>query len=207
MTPNHKIPSDIAFTPSVKAIQSRKGSRNAYSRMEASDGWKTTISSELAAFIAKQSSFFIATANAAGQPYIQHRGGPPGFLKVLDESTLAFADFNGNRQYITAGNLQDNPKVHLFLIDYSTQQRVKVWGTAMIVENEPELINRLMPQDYKARSEQAILIRVDTWDANCPQHILQRFEAADVAIALETKDRLIRKLEDDIVLLSSATRT
>lgn len=207
MALDHKIASDVAFTPSVKAIQSRKGSRSAYGKMETSGGWETTISPELAAFIAKQTSFFLATANAVGQPYIQHKGGPPGFLKVLDESTLAFADFNGNRQYITAGNLQDNSRVHLFLVDYSTQQRVKVWGTALVVENEPELVNRLMPRDYKARSEQAIVIKVDAWDANCPQHIPQRFEAADVVSALEAKDRLIKQLEDDIARLSSATRS
>ena len=113
MTEARKTPSNIAFTASVKAIQSRRGSRSAYARMESGAGWATAITSDLADFIASQSSVFLATANATGQPYIQHRGGPPGFLQVLDEKTIAFADFRGNRQFISAGNLAENPKAHL----------------------------------------------------------------------------------------------
>lgn len=203
MTQKRKIASDIAFTPGVKAIQSRKGSRDAYARMESQGGWATTIRSDLAEFIAQQTSVFFATANRDGQPYIQHRGGPPGFLKVLDEHTIAFADFNGNRQYITSGNLAENPRAHLFLIDYATQQRFKLWGTARVVEDDRALIDRLMPQNYRARSEQAILFTVEAWDANCPQHIPQRLEAGDVARALQSRDAKIAELEAEIKRLSS----
>jgi len=195
------LPSDVAFTPAVKAIQARKGSRSAYARMEDGDGWTTTITPDLAAFIAAQTSVFLATANAAGQPYIQHRGGPPGFLRVLDERTIAFADFRGNRQFITQGNLAENPRAHLFLIDYAQRRRVKIWGEARVVENEPALLTELMPADYKARGEQAILFAIEAWDANCPQHIPQRFEAADVARRLEQRDRRIAELEAEIALL------
>ncbi len=165
------VSSDVAFTDTVKAVQTRMGSRTAYARMEANGGWETEISPELAAFIAEQQSFFLATANAEGQPYIQHRGGPPGFLRVLDPQTLAFADFRGNKQYISVGNLEDNPKVHLFLIDYENRRRVKIWGEAKVVEDDPELVARLFPDGYDARAERALVIHVTAWDENCPQHI------------------------------------
>jgi predicted pyridoxine 5'-phosphate oxidase superfamily flavin-nucleotide-binding protein len=193
--------SDVAFTPTVKAIQSRKGSRDSYARVEERGGWRATITPDLAAFVEAQTSVFLATANAEGQPYIQHRGGPAGFLKVLDEHTIGFADFSGNRQFITQGNLQDNDRAFLFLIDYMLRQRIKVWGRARVVENDPELIAKLMPADYKARPEQAILFTVTAWDANCPQHIPQRFEAADVAAALAERDRRIAGLEQEIARL------
>ena len=193
--------SDVAFTPTVKAIQSRKGSRVSYARVEQRGGWRAAITPDLAAFIEAQTSVFLATANAEGQPYIQHRGGPAGFLKVLDEHTIGFADFSGNRQFITQGNLQDNDQAFLFLIDYMLRQRIKVWGRARVVENDPELIAKLMPADYKARPEQAILFTVAAWDANCPQHIPQRFEAADVAAALAERDRRIAGLEQEIARL------
>lgn len=193
--------SDVAFTPTVKSIQTRKGSRRAYARMEDGEGWKTTITPDLAAFIAGQTSAFLGTANAAGQPYIQHRGGPPGFLHVLDDRTIAFADFLGNRQFITQGNLAENPKAHLFLIDYMQRQRVKIWGEACVVENDPALLTELLPPNYKARGEQAILFHVDAWDANCPQHIPQRFEAADVARLIEERDRRIAGLEQETARL------
>jgi uncharacterized protein len=196
--------SDVAFTPSVKAVQARKGSRTAYARMEERGAWETRITAELARFIEAQTSIFFATANAAGQPYIQHRGGPPGFLRVLDEKTLGFADFSGNRQYVTQGNLADNPKAHLFLIDYAHQQRVKIWGEARIVEGDDELTARLMPDGYKARAEQVILFTVSAWNANCPQHIPQRFEAADVAAALAERDRRIEMLEAELSQLRGA---
>jgi hypothetical protein len=188
-------PSDVAFTETVKAIQTRKGSRQAYARMEQRGGWETQIGDELAAFIGEQTSFFLATANADGQPYIQHRGGPKGFLRVLDGSTLAFADFRGNRQYISLGNLEENPKVHLFLIDYVHRRRVKIWGEATVVEDEPALLAKLTPDDYDAKAERAFVIRVVAWDENCPQHIPQRLEAADVEAALAERDRRIAELE------------
>ena len=196
--------SDVAFTPSVKAVQSRKGSRRAYGRMEERGSWQTRITPDLAAFIEAQTSIFLATANGDGQPYIQHRGGPAGFLKVLDDKTIGFADFAGNRQYITQGNLDENPKAHLFLIDYAHQRRVKIWGEARVVEGDVELMAKLMPEDYKARPEQAILFTVSAWDANCPQHIPQRFEAADVAAALAERDKRIAALETEVKRLRQA---
>ncbi|MBZ0147146.1 MAG: pyridoxamine 5'-phosphate oxidase family protein [Pseudorhodoplanes sp.] len=198
---NHAYSSDVAFTPSVKAVQTRKGSRRAYARAEENGAWQTHITPELAAFIEAQTSIFFATANLEGQPYIQHRGGPAGFLKVLDGKTIGFADFSGNRQYITLGNLADNPKAYLFLIDYAHRRRIKLWGEARVVEGDAELIARLMPENYKARPEQVILFTVAAWDSNCPQHIPQRFEAADVAAALFKRDERIRELEAEIETL------
>ncbi len=196
--------SDIAFTPSVKAVQTRKGSRRSYGRMEERGSWQTRITPDLADFIAAQTSIFLATANRDGQPYIQHRGGPPGFLRVLDDKTIGFADFVGNRQYITQGNLADNPKAHLFLIDYAHGQRIKIWGEARVVEGDAELTAKLMPEGYKARSEQVILFTVSAWDANCPRHIPQRFEAADVAAALAQRDKRIEALEAEMARLRAA---
>jgi uncharacterized protein len=190
--------SDIAFTPTVKEIQSRKGSRRGYARMEEGGSWQTVITPDLAAFIAEQTSIFLATANKDGQPYIQHRGGPAGFLHVLDEKTIAFADFAGNRQYISQGNLAENPKAYLFLIDYAHRRRIKIWGEARVVEGEADFTARLMPEGYKARPEQVMLFTVFAWDSNCPQHIPQRFEAADVAGALAERDDRIKALEAEI---------
>jgi len=201
-----RYPSDIAFTETVKSIQSKKGSRRAYANMEQGSGWKTKISDDLKAFIEAQISVFLATANQEGQPYIQHRGGPPGFLKVLDEKTIGFVDFNGNRQFISSGNLADNPKFHLFLIDYANRQRIKIWGEAQIVEGDNELVARLMPENYKARAEQVILLKVVAWDANCPQHIPLRYEAADVEKAIAARDRKIEALETEIKILRLATK-
>lgn len=203
MSAQRTYPSDIAFTPTVKAIQQRKGSRASYARMEAGEGWSTTITPDLAAFIAAQTSVFFGTASTDGQPYIQHRGGPPGFLRVLDERTLAFADYRGNRQYISQGNLEDNPQAFLFLIDYARRQRIKIWGTARVVEDDPRLVQSLMPAGYKARAEQAFILTVSAWDANCPQHIPQRFEAADVAAAIAERDRRIDELTQRVRELES----
>jgi uncharacterized protein len=190
--------SDVAFTPPVKAVQARLGSRAAYARMEAEGGFETRISDELATFIGAQRSLFLATASAAGQPYVQHRGGPPGFLRVLDDRTLAFADFAGNRQYVTMGNLSENPRVHLFLIDYAERRRVKIWGEATVVEDDPALLARLTLAGYRARPERAIVIRVAAWDANCPQHIPQRLEADDVKASLAERDARIAALEAEV---------
>lgn len=195
--------SDIAFTPTVKDIQSRKGSRRGYARMEEGGSWETAITPKLADFIEKQTSIFIATANGEGQPYVQHRGGPSGFLRVLDEKTIAFVDFAGNRQYITQGNLAENPKAYLFLIDYAQRRRIKIWGKARVIEGDAELTARLMPGGYKARPEQVILFNVSAWDSNCPQHIPQRFEAADVAVALAERDKRIEELEAELKRLRS----
>ena len=198
MTTNLAPTSDVAFTPTIKALQTRKGSRDGYARMEEKGGWRTEIDDGLAAFIGDQTSVFLATANADGQPYIQHRGGPPGFLQILDSRTIGFADYTGNRQYISQGNLSENPKAHLFLIDYANRRRIKIWGEARVVENDPALTERLMPTNYKAKPEQAILFTITAWDVNCPQHIPQRFEAADVATALEWRDARIAALEAEV---------
>jgi predicted pyridoxine 5'-phosphate oxidase superfamily flavin-nucleotide-binding protein len=195
MTEPRRFVSDVAFTESVKAQQTRRGSRAAYARVEQGEGWESEITPDLAAFMAEQRSFFLATANASGQPYIQHRGGPPGFLQVLDPHTLAFADFRGNRQFITLGNLDENPQVHLFLIDYAERQRIKIWGAARVVEDDPALLAKLTPPNYEARPERALVIRVSAWDANCPQHIPRLFHEDDVARALAQKDARIAELE------------
>jgi predicted pyridoxine 5'-phosphate oxidase superfamily flavin-nucleotide-binding protein len=195
--------SDVAFTDSVKAVQTRKGSRRAYARMEEGGSWETRITPELKEFIEAQRSVFLATASAKGQPYIQHRGGPAGFLQVLDDRTIGFVDFAGNRQFITVGNLAENPKAHLFLMDYAHRQRVKIWGEARVVEDDAGLTVQLMPPGYKARAEQVILFDVFAWDANCPQHIPQFLEAEDVAAALAERERRIEALEAEIKQLRS----
>lgn len=196
--------SDIAFSPSVKAVQERRGSRASYAKMEENGGFAVEIDAALAAFIAEQRSFFFATASAGAQPYIQHRGGPKGFLRVLDAQTLAFADFAGNRQYITAGNLAENPKAMIFLMDYARRRRVKIWGTARVVEDDPELIAKLVPGAYRARGEAAILFTVEAWDVNCPQHIPQMVFAEDVAETVLRLERRIGELEADNTRLKSA---
>jgi uncharacterized protein len=187
--------SDVAFTASVKAIQQRRGSRKAYRQMEERGGWETRVTPELAAFLAERDSAYLATATSAGQPYIQHRGGPKGFIRVLDDKTLGFADFVGNRQYITTGNLAENDRAFLFLMDYAHRQRVKIWGKARIVENDAELLAQLVPEGYDARPQQAILLTIEAWDVNCPQHIPQKFDAADVTAAVTKLERRISEIE------------
>jgi len=195
--------SDIAFTPAVKAIQTRKGSRDAYARVEEQGGWRTEIDETLANFLGAADSFYLATASADGQPYIQHRGGPKGFVKILDKATLAFADYRGNRQYITQGNLSENPKAYIFVMDYAHRRRVKLWGEARVVDDDPALMDSLMPKGYKARPEQVILFKVSAWDTNCPQHIPQKFDAADVAAALAARDARITELEAELASLKT----
>lgn len=199
--------SDIVFSPTVKAIQTRKGSRDGYARMEAKGSWPTTITPDLANFIAAQTSIFLATANADGQPYIQHRGGPPGFLRVLDDKTIAFVDYTGNRQYITAGNLADNPKAQLFLIDYIDRQRIKIWGEARIVEGDDALTAQLMPADYDARPEQVLIFTLSTWSSNCPQHIPLRLDVDDVTAALAAREDRIAALEAKLERLEGQSKT
>ena len=176
MSDTHTFASDVAFTPAVKAIQTRKGSRDAYAQAERR-GWRTEIDENLAGFLGEANSFYLATSSADGQPYIQHRGGPKGFVKVLDSNTIAFADFSGNRQYITQGNLSENPKAHIFVMDYAHRRRVKLWGEARMVDDDPPLLQSLTPRGYRARPEQVILFKIAAWDTNCPQHIPQKFDA------------------------------
>src|SRR5882757_2879312 len=193
--------SDVAFTPAVKAVQTRKGSRDGYAQVEQNGGWRTEIDEKLAGFLAETNSFFLATASADGQPYIQHRGGPKGFVKIIDKNTIAFADYSGNRQYITQGNLSENSKAHIFVMDYAHRRRVKIWGEARVVDDDPALTSALMPGGYKARPEQVILFRIAAWDTNCPQHIPQKFDAADVAAALASRDARISELEAELAAL------
>jgi len=167
--------SDIAFTDKVKEIQKLKGSRNAYANMEQGSGWQDTITRQLKDFIAERDSFYMATVNSEGQPYIQHRGGPKGFLKVIDDRTLGFADFKGNRQYISYGNLEENNKVSLFFMDYPNRTRIKLWGTSEVNEDDAALIEQLSVSDYKGQVERAFIIHVEAWDRNCPQHIVPRY--------------------------------
>lgn len=190
--------SDVAFSDAVKAAQTRKGSRSAYAQQEAAGGWQTEISDALRGFIAAQTSVFLATASGDGQPYMQHRGGPPGFLRVIDGQTLGFVDFSGNRQYISTGNLAENPKAQLFLIDYAQRRRIKIWGIAQVIEGDADLVASLMPAGYKARPEQVMLFTITAWDANCPQHIPQRFDAVDVARILADRDAKIAALETEL---------
>jgi predicted pyridoxine 5'-phosphate oxidase superfamily flavin-nucleotide-binding protein len=192
--------SDIAFSPAVKAEQERRGSRDGYRKMAERGDWSDTVTDDLAAFIAERDSFYLATVNADGQPYIQHRGGPKGFLRVIDDRTLGIADFGGNRQFISVGNLADNDKVCLFLMDYANQRRVKVWARARVVEDDPDLIARLADPGYEATPERALLFAIEAWDVNCPQHITRRYTEADIAGA-------VRRLQDRIAALEAEIRS
>lgn len=196
--------SDIAFTPAVKAEQTRHGSRTQYERMEKGRGWPNTISDDLAALLTTVRSFYLATASADGQPYVQHRGGPEGFLKVLDEKTLGFAEYAGNRQYITTGNLAENPRAFIFVMDYARQLRVKLWGSARVVENDDELLSRLRPSEGNYSVERAILFTVEAWDRNCRQHIPQLLPIEAVEAALLQQRQRIADLENEVERLRSA---
>ncbi len=198
----HGFVSDIAFTPAVKELQERYGSRGNYADPLAD--WSDRITGDLAAFIAQRNSFYLSTVNGQGQPYIQHRGGPRGFLQVLDEKRLAFADFKGNKQYISTGNLSESPKAFIFLMDYMGRQRVKVWGRAEISE-DPELIAQLRIEGYRGRPERAIVFNVEAWDANCPQHIPQKYDEEVVAQALKKLEARILELESELAALKAPT--
>jgi uncharacterized protein len=207
MSDRHTYSSDVAFTPAVKAIQTRKGSRAGYAEVEQNGGWRTEIDERLAAFLANTNSFYMATATADGQPYIQHRGGPKGFIKVLDKHTIAFADYSGNRQFLTQGNLSENNKAHIFIMDYAHRRRVKIWGEARVIEDDPALTQSLMPKGYRARPEQVIVFKISAWDTNCPQHIPQKFDAADVAQAMSEAAAKIAALEAEIARLKAEAAT
>ena len=173
--------SDIAFTDKVKEIQKQHGSRDTYAHMEQRGSWQDTVTKQLADFIAERDSFYMATVNSDGQPYIQHRGGPKGFLKVIDDHTLGFADFKGNRQYISYGNLEENNKVCLFFMDYPNRTRIKLWGTSEVNEDDEALIKSLSVTDYKGQVERAFIIHVEAWDRNCPQHIVPRYSKQEIS--------------------------
>ncbi len=194
-------PSDVAFTPAVKAQQERRGSRAGYERMEQKGGWQERVTPELTAFLAERDSFYLATATAEGQPYIQHRGGPKGFLQVLDDRTLAFADFGGNKQYITLGNLAENDRAHIFLMDYAGRQRVKLWGRAEVVEDDPALLTELSDPAYRGRPERVIRFTITAWDVNCPQHITPRYDEAVLGQVVEKLRERIAELEAENAFL------
>jgi predicted pyridoxine 5'-phosphate oxidase superfamily flavin-nucleotide-binding protein len=199
--------SDVAFSPAVKAVQAKRGSRAHFARMEDNGGWRTAVTPDLAGYLAEARSFYVATASADGQPYVQHRGGPPGFIRVIDERTLGFADFKGNRQYITTGNLAENGKAFIFVMDYAQRRRVKIWGRARVVEGDAALLAQLWPEGYKARPEQAIVFDVEAWDTNCPQHIPQMFHAEDVGRTIEQFQARIRELEAQVAALEGGADT
>ncbi len=189
-----QYPSDVAFTAAVKGVQTAKGSRDGYAKVERR-GWRTRVTPDLAEFLADLDMFYLGTASAEGQPYIQYRGGSPGFLKVLDDRTLAFADFGGNRQYITLGNLSENPRAFLFLMDYANQQRVKLWGTATVIEDDAELLDRLRDPHYPGTVERAIVFTIEAWDINCPQHIHQRYTHRQIEPVIDGLNARIAELE------------
>ena len=201
-----RVSSDVAFSPAVKDVQRERGSRAAYGRQEEAGGFETEVTDELRGFLAEIDTGFLATASADGQPYVQHRGGPKGFIRALDETTLGFVDFAGNRQYVSTGNLSENDRICLFLMDYAHRRRVKVWGTARVVPATEELLARLAPRDYRGRPEQVMLIKVGAWDVNCPQHIPQKLDARDVTRVIEERDARIAALERENQQLKAALR-
>lgn len=172
--------SDIAFSPAVKRAQEERGSRAGYAKVMERRDFGTEIDQRLRSFVEARDSFYLGTASAEGQPYIQHRGGPVGFLKVLDRKRLAFADYSGNRQYISIGNLSENPRAFLFLMDYPNKTRIKVWGRASFVENDQALEDLVRDHDYKVNIERVLVFDVEAWDINCPQHITPRYTVQEL---------------------------
>ena len=194
-------PEDVLFSDAVKAEQARLGSRPMFEGRE----WKTEITDDLRQFLGVIDTFFLATASADGRPYIQHRGGPPGFLKTIGTHTLAFADFAGNRQYITLGHLKENDRAHMFILHFATQQRVKLWGRARVVENDTELMERLVDPAYKARPQRAIVFTLEAWDVNCTQHIVPRYSEAEIVPGLNKLVARIKELEDEVARLKTGS--
>jgi predicted pyridoxine 5'-phosphate oxidase superfamily flavin-nucleotide-binding protein len=194
-------PEDVMFSPAVKAEQTRLGSRAAFEDRE----WQSEINDDLRQFLAAIDTFFLATASADGRPYIQHRGGPPGFLKPIGSHMLAFADFAGNRQYITLGHLKENDRAHIFIPHFATQQRLKLWGRARVVEGDLELMERLVDPTYKAKPQRAIAFRIEAWDINCRQHIVARYSEAEIAPAVNQLTQRIKELEDEVARLKGTS--
>jgi len=198
----NQLSSDIAFTPSVKAVQTRRRSRDLYAKVEARGGFRTEITKDLVDFLAGVDTAYLATASAAGQPYAQHRGGPKGFIRMLGPKLIGWADYAGNRQYVSTGNLAENDRAFLFLMDYAQRRRIKLWGRARVSE-DPALIAGLMPPGYRAQGEQALLFEIEAWDINCPQHIPRKIDEADVAAALAIRDARIAELEAERAALKT----
>ncbi len=192
---------DVLFSPAVKAEQTRLGSRKSFEDRE----WKSETTDDLRQFLAAIDTFFLATASADGRPYIQHRGGPPGFLKTIGDRELAFADFAGNRQYITLGHLKENDRAHIFILHFATQQRVKLWGRARVVEDDIELMERLVDPSYKARPQRAIVFTLEAWDSNCRQHIVPRYSEAEIAPSVNKLIERIKELEEEVARLKNSS--
>jgi predicted pyridoxine 5'-phosphate oxidase superfamily flavin-nucleotide-binding protein len=195
--------SSRVFTPAARRAQAERGSAERYERRMA-EGFPDTVTPELAKFIAEQDTAFLGTATAEGAPYIQHRGGPKGFIKIVDERTLGFADFRGNRQYITLANLSENDRAFLFLLDPARRQRIKLWGRARVIENDPVLVEKLFDAGNKAQPERAILFTIEAWDVNCSQHIVTRYSEADIEEALTTVQAKISELQAENASLRAA---
>jgi hypothetical protein len=192
-------PEDVMFSPAVKAEQTRLGSRASFEDRD----WQTEINDDLRQFLAAIDTFFLATASADGRPYIQHRGGPAGFLKPIGGHMLAFADFAGNRQYITLGHLKEDDRAHIFILHYATQQRLKLWGRARVIEGDAELMERLVDPSYKAKPQRAIAFRIEAWDINCRQHIVARYSEAEIAPAVNQLTQRIKELEEEVARLKA----
>ena len=197
----NNVITDVAFSPAIKALQTKHGSRDAYEKMDMKGGWKNAVTDQLADFLAERDSFYFGTASADGQPYIQHRGGKAGFLKVFDEGTLAFPDFGGNRQYISTGNLSENGKAYIFLMDYANRYRIKIWGRAEVIEDDPVLIARVTDPDDKQVPERVIVFHISAWDRNCPAYITPRYDENQLAETLAPVQARIKELEAENAIL------
>jgi len=195
--------SDIAFTPAVKIEQEKRGSRANYQKMSEKRDWSDTVTEALAGFIAERNSFYLATATKDGQPYIQHRGGPKGFLKIIDDKTLGFADYAGNKQYVSIGNAAENDKAYIFLMNYTNQRRIKLWGKIRVVEDDAQLLEKLCEPGYKARPERVFLFEISAWDVNCPQHIPQMFDLKTVELATRKLTERVKELEAEVARLNA----
>ena len=201
----HKF-AELAFTPKVKVAQEQHGSRRAYSRMEEGDDHHDVLGPNEANFIASRDSFYMATVSETGWPYIQHRGGPGGFVRVLDDKTIGFADFRGNRQYVSVGNLKTEDRVSLFLMDYPNRARLKILGRARIVDgNDKDTLGRLSMHEYNAQVERGILISIEAFDWNCPHHITPRFTLAEIEEGTAPLRQRIAELEEALQARSRET--
>lgn len=191
--------STLAFTDPVKKLQEHYGSRSAYARQERF-AYLDGLSDQETSFIAQSDSFYMASIGENGFPYVQHRGGPKGFVKVMDKDTLGFVDFAGNRQYISVGNIMTHPQVSLIMVDYPRRARLKIYAKARIAElsEEPSLFNLLDPADYPHRPERMMVLAVSAYDWNCPQHITPRYTAEEIADAMSERDEYIRRLETEL---------
>lgn len=200
--------SDIAFTPAVRAMQTQMGTRSAYAPMDHSEEREDALGAAEVAYIQARDGFYQATVSETGWPYVQFRGGPAGFLKVLDAQTIAYADFRGNVQYVSVGNLQGNDRVAIILMDYAHRRRLKLLGRARLVTQaeDPALMARLVVPVYRARVERAAVITVDAFDWNCPQHITPRFTEAEVGAGMAPLRAEIERLRTALALARAKAR-